>query len=156
MDMLSVALDITTVVIIILITATSIKRGLITSIIEFVGGILSAVGSAFLGWFFAIASTKIIKVIIINIALTKPNKALKILLNIFKSLLAKYLENLDDKVIIITIKIVKNTTILIFVIYEMTYGEICCSIASVIVFELFTVLEFKKFDEFMPSKPNEF
>lgn len=55
MDMLSVALDITTVVIIILITATSIKRGLITSIIEFVGGILSAVGSAFLGWFFAIA-----------------------------------------------------------------------------------------------------
>lgn len=47
MDMLSVALDITTVVIIILITATSIKRGLITSIIEFVGGILSAVGSAF-------------------------------------------------------------------------------------------------------------
>ena len=103
-----------------------------------------------------IASTKIIKVIIINIALTKPNKALKILLNIFKSLLAKYLENLDDKVIIITIKIVKNTTILIFVIYEMTYGEICCSIASVIVFELFTVLEFKKFDEFMPSKPNEF
>lgn len=52
MDMLSVALDITTVVIIILITATSIKRGLITSIIEFVGGILSAVGSAFLGWFF--------------------------------------------------------------------------------------------------------
>lgn len=55
MDMLSVALDITTVVIIILITATSIKRGLITSIIEFVGGILSAVVSAFLGWFFAIA-----------------------------------------------------------------------------------------------------
>lgn len=49
MDMLSVAFDITTVVIIILITATSIKRGLITSIIEFVGGILSAVGSAFLG-----------------------------------------------------------------------------------------------------------
>ena len=59
MDMLSVALDITTVVIIILITATSIKRGLITSIIEFVGGILSAVGSAFLGWFFAIAGYKI-------------------------------------------------------------------------------------------------
>lgn len=55
MDMLSVALDITTVVVIILITATSIKRGLITSIIEFVGGILSAVVSAFLGWFFAIA-----------------------------------------------------------------------------------------------------
>lgn len=55
MDMLSVALDITTVVIIILITATSIKKGLITSIIEFVGGILSAVVSAFLGWFFAIA-----------------------------------------------------------------------------------------------------
>ena len=55
MDMLSVALDITTVVVIILITATSIKRGLITSIIEFVGGILSAVFSAFLGWFFAIA-----------------------------------------------------------------------------------------------------
>lgn len=55
MDMLNVALDITTVVIIILITATSIKRGLITSIIEFVGGILSAVVSAFLGWFFAIA-----------------------------------------------------------------------------------------------------
>lgn len=55
MDMLSVALDITTVVIIILITATNIKRGLITSIIEFVGGILSAVVSAFLGWFFAIA-----------------------------------------------------------------------------------------------------
>lgn len=55
MDMLSVALDITTVVIIILITATTIKRGLITSIIEFVGGILSAVVSAFLGWFFAIA-----------------------------------------------------------------------------------------------------
>lgn len=59
MDMLSVALDITTVVIIILITATSIKRGLITSIIEFVGGILSAVGSAFLGWFFAIAGYNI-------------------------------------------------------------------------------------------------
>ena len=55
MDMLSVALDITTVVVIILITATSIKRGLITSIIEFVGGILPAVVSAFLGWFFAIA-----------------------------------------------------------------------------------------------------
>lgn len=55
MDMLSVALDITTVVVIILITATSIKKGLITSIIEFVGGILSAVVSAFLGWFFAIA-----------------------------------------------------------------------------------------------------
>lgn len=55
MDMLSVALDITTVVVIILITATSIKRGLITSIIEFVGGILSAFVSAFLGWFFAIA-----------------------------------------------------------------------------------------------------
>ena len=59
MDMLSVALDITTVVIIILITATSIKRGLITSIIDFVGGILSAVGSAFLGWFFAIAGYNI-------------------------------------------------------------------------------------------------
>ena len=59
MDMLSVALDITTVVIIILITATSIKRGLITSIIEFVGGILSAVGSAFLGWFFPIAGYNI-------------------------------------------------------------------------------------------------
>ena len=59
MDMLSVALDITTVVIIILITATSIKRGLITSIIGFVGGILSAVGSAFLGWFFAIAGYNI-------------------------------------------------------------------------------------------------
>lgn len=59
MDMLSVALDITTVVIIILITATSIKRGLITSIIEFVGGILSAVVSAFLGWFFAIAGYNI-------------------------------------------------------------------------------------------------
>lgn len=59
MDILSVALDITTVVIIILITATSIKRGLITSIIEFVGGILSAVGSAFLGWFFAIAGYNI-------------------------------------------------------------------------------------------------
>ena len=59
MDMLSVALDITTVVIIILITATSIKRGLITSIIEFVGGILSAGVSAFLGWFFAIAGYNI-------------------------------------------------------------------------------------------------
>jgi uncharacterized membrane protein required for colicin V production len=59
MDMLSVALDITTVVVIILITATSIKRGLITSIIEFVGGILSAVVSAFLGWFFAIAGYNI-------------------------------------------------------------------------------------------------
>lgn len=59
MDMLSVALDITTVVIIILITATSIKKGLITSIIEFVGGILSAVVSAFLGWFFAIAGYNI-------------------------------------------------------------------------------------------------
>ena len=59
MDMLSVALDITTVVIIILITATSIKRGLITSIIEFVGGILSAGGFAFFGWFFAIAGYNI-------------------------------------------------------------------------------------------------
>lgn len=59
MDMLSVALDITTVIVIILITATSIKRGLITSIIEFVGGILSAVVSAFLGWFFAIAGYNI-------------------------------------------------------------------------------------------------
>lgn len=59
MDMLSVALDITTVVVIILITTTSIKRGLITSIIEFVGGILSAVVSAFLGWFFAIAGYNI-------------------------------------------------------------------------------------------------
>lgn len=67
MDMLSVALDITTVVIIILITATSIKRGLITSIIEFVGGILSAVVSAFLGWFFAIAGYNIsFKSVIMN------------------------------------------------------------------------------------------
>lgn len=54
MNMLSVALDITVAVIIVLITATSIKRGLIVSIIEFVGGIVSAIVATFVGWFVAI------------------------------------------------------------------------------------------------------
>lgn len=48
MNTLSLALDIMLVVVIVLITATSIKRGLIISIIEFVGVIVSAIVSSFL------------------------------------------------------------------------------------------------------------
>lgn len=53
MNILSAVLDITVVIILLLITATSIKRGLIVSIIEFVGSIISAVVAAFSGWIIA-------------------------------------------------------------------------------------------------------
>lgn len=48
MNTLSLVLDIMVIVVIILVTATSIKRGLITSIIEFVGVIVSAIASSFI------------------------------------------------------------------------------------------------------------
>lgn len=48
MNVLSAVLDIMVAVTIILVTATSIRRGMIVSIIEFVGMILSTVASAFL------------------------------------------------------------------------------------------------------------
>lgn len=48
MNTLSLVLDIMVVVVIILITATSIKRGMIISIIEFVGVIVSAIVSSFI------------------------------------------------------------------------------------------------------------
>lgn len=56
MNILSAVLDIFVVVSIVLITATSIKRGSIVAIIEFVGGIISAVVSAFSGWLIAITA----------------------------------------------------------------------------------------------------
>lgn len=48
MNLLSAVLDIIVVVTVILITSTSIRRGLVFSVIEFVGVIVSAVASAFL------------------------------------------------------------------------------------------------------------
>lgn len=54
MNMLSLILDISTLLFIVLITATSVKRGLIVSIIEFVGGIIAAIAASFLGWLAAV------------------------------------------------------------------------------------------------------
>lgn len=54
MNILSLVLDMMVMVIIILITATSIRRGLITSIIEFMGVIISAIVSSLLASYMSI------------------------------------------------------------------------------------------------------
>lgn len=54
MNALSVILDFSVLFIAILVTATSIKRGLVISIIEFVGEIISAVVASFVGYFIVI------------------------------------------------------------------------------------------------------
>ena len=56
MNVLSVILDFFVLFVVILVTATSIKRGLIISIIEFVGEIISAVIASFVGYFIVIIS----------------------------------------------------------------------------------------------------
>lgn len=54
MNALSVLLDFFVLFVAILVTATSVKRGLIISIVEFVGEIISAVIASFVGYFIVI------------------------------------------------------------------------------------------------------